>query len=98
MRKIKLEKWKSNVPIYKDGNIVGSEEKDEVAVEEEKEVVIEEQKDPSEKSPETVEKKITPEKQPYLKEPDDKKGEEYTKKISRVNANTRQIERRDAEA
>jgi len=29
MRKIKIEKWKSNVPIYEDGKIVGTEEKDE---------------------------------------------------------------------
>lgn len=65
---------------------------------EKKEVVIEEQKDSSEKSPETVEKKITPEKQPYLKKPDDKKVEEYTKKISRLNAYIRKIERRAAES
>jgi len=29
MRKIKIEKWKSKVPQYKDGEIVGTEEKDE---------------------------------------------------------------------
>jgi len=29
MKKIKIKSWKSNVPIYKDGKIVGSEEKDE---------------------------------------------------------------------
>ena len=29
MRKIKIEKWKSNVPKYEDGVIVGTEEKDE---------------------------------------------------------------------
>jgi len=29
MRKIKIEKWMSKVPIYKDGKIVGKEDKDE---------------------------------------------------------------------
>lgn len=29
MRKIKIEKWKSKVPIYEDGKVVGTEEKDE---------------------------------------------------------------------
>jgi len=29
MRKIKIKKWKSKVPKYKDGEIVGTEEKDE---------------------------------------------------------------------
>ena len=29
MRKIKIDTWKSNVPIYKDGEIVGTEEKEE---------------------------------------------------------------------
>lgn len=29
MRKIKINSWKSKVPIYEDGKVVGSEEKDE---------------------------------------------------------------------
>ena len=29
MRKIKIETWKSNVPIYKDGEVVGTEKKEE---------------------------------------------------------------------
>jgi len=29
MKKIKIKSWKSKVPIYEDGKIVGSEEKDE---------------------------------------------------------------------
>jgi len=29
MRKIKIEKWKSKVPVYEDGKIVGTKEKDE---------------------------------------------------------------------
>jgi len=29
MRRIKIQSWKSKVPIYEDGKIVGSEEKDE---------------------------------------------------------------------
>jgi hypothetical protein len=29
MRKIKIEKWKSKIPIYEDGKIVGAQEKDE---------------------------------------------------------------------